>query len=490
MDVDSSAHPINKLDQLADQMTPRLLFDISTSLRWVGPPVGIVRVERELAKWAMNNDPNCRFVFFDANLQTYREVHQTHLNAVLNGSVTLETTGMKSPSDIRIHKTDRVPRVLLEPFLWLTQFRRMALRTTGGLMLRTRLPKLQTVLTFLHNLFAGKKYRAILASNNGSRHVFAPLNVLVGDTITLEKGDKILFAGANWAYSNVAYIKEQKKLLAIDLITICYDLIPLQSPHFFRPHDVAILRRHFDMALVISSIILVTSDVIGRDVRTYCLQNNMPAQSVLKIPLGLDLPKRDDALFVAAQLPHYSRYILFVSTIEPRKGHQLVQKVWNRLLQEEIPQRLDTALFLVGRTGWLLDDLTRILRTTDRLQILENVSDRELHGLYTKADFCIYPSQYEGYGLPVVEALGRKKPVLAANVGIVPELHTSLLKRVPANDEDAWYEAIKAWLEKPPDLGDAHFEHPTWQEAAAESFASIRYGDLNNEITSKTPRSG
>ena len=59
-------------------MARRLLFDISTSMRWFGPPVGIVRVERELAKWAMQNDPNCRFVFFDPNLQLYRQVKRNH----------------------------------------------------------------------------------------------------------------------------------------------------------------------------------------------------------------------------------------------------------------------------------------------------------------------------------------------------------------------------------------------------------------------------
>ncbi|HXI39703.1 MAG TPA: hypothetical protein VNH83_06975, partial [Bryobacteraceae bacterium] len=78
-------------------MARRLLFDISTSMRWFGPPVGIVRVERELAKWAMDHDPNCRFVFFDADLQIYREVHRACLRGLLDGSVSVETTGMREP---------------------------------------------------------------------------------------------------------------------------------------------------------------------------------------------------------------------------------------------------------------------------------------------------------------------------------------------------------------------------------------------------------
>src|SRR4029079_16045059 len=114
-------------------MARRLLFDISTSMRWFGPPVGIVRVERELAKWAMQNDPNCRFVFFDPNLQLYHQVKRNHLRDILGGAAAVDTTGMKDPSRSRRRRTDRVPRLLLTPFLWLTQFRRMALRTLGGM---------------------------------------------------------------------------------------------------------------------------------------------------------------------------------------------------------------------------------------------------------------------------------------------------------------------------------------------------------------------
>src|SRR5471032_2814025 len=79
-------------------MAGRLLFDISTSMRWFGPPVGIVRVERELAKWARQNDPNCRFVFFDPDLQMYREVRRNHLRDLLEGAATVDTTGMRDAS--------------------------------------------------------------------------------------------------------------------------------------------------------------------------------------------------------------------------------------------------------------------------------------------------------------------------------------------------------------------------------------------------------
>ena len=103
------------------------------------------------------------------------------------------------------------------------------------------------------------------------------------------------------------------------------------------------------------------------------------------------------------------------------------------------------------------------------------MDDAALAGLYDGASFCIYPSEYEGYGLPVVEALARGKAVLASDVGIVPELQSPLLKRLPARDEEAWHQAIRTWLTSPETLprSDAAFDHPTWQQAAAQVFAAI-----------------
>src|SRR5436190_6442177 len=192
-------------------MAGRLLFDISTSMRWFGPPVGIVRVERELAKWAMRNHSNCRFVFFDADLQAYREVRRDRLPALLDGAATVDTTGMTDPSQSRRRRTDRVPRPLLKPFLWLTQFRRMALRTLGGMLMVSRSVCTRAVIGRLQLVVAGKKYRHVLMRPDGGQRALAPVGLLTGPPMLLEPGDCVLFAGANWAHSNAAFIGKWKE---------------------------------------------------------------------------------------------------------------------------------------------------------------------------------------------------------------------------------------------------------------------------------------
>lgn len=456
-------------------MTKRLLFDISTSMKWFGPPVGIVRVERELAKWAMQNRPNCWFVFFDPDLQLYRQVLPNHLPAIFDGTAMVDTTGMADPSQSRQRRTDRVPRILRTPFLWLTQFRRMVLRTMGGMLLKSHSFNARGIIYNLQLAIAGKKYRDILMGHDGRPRAIARVAALTSAPIALEPGDVILFAGSNWAHGNAAAIDQWRKQYGIELIALCHDVIPLLFPEWFRAKDVALVRRHFDQVFAIASLHLVASGVVGRDIQAYCAKHGIAPGPVMQIPFGFDLSPSEPALAAHAHVPPDSTYILLVSTIEPRKGHGLMQAVWSKLLQEGIPQNLNVRLVLVGRLGWLIDSLVERLLSSERIMVLNEVDDPTLAELYDGASFCVYPSEYEGYGLPVIEALARGKAVLASDVGVIPELHSPLLKQLPARDEQAWHRAIRTWLISPDAVpcADAAFDHPTWEKAAAKAFAVI-----------------
>jgi glycosyltransferase involved in cell wall biosynthesis len=456
-------------------MAKRLLFDISTSMKWLGPPVGIVRVERELAKWALQHHPNCQFGFFDSDIQAYRQVFSDHLPAILDGSVMVDTTGMADPAQARRRKTDRVPRRLRTPFLWLTQFRRMALRSAGGLLLQARSPAVKAIVGKLQLLIAGKKYREMLvAPGNGQRLIVSP-PALTGAPIQLGPGDTVFFAGSNWGHSNAAVVGEWRKHFGVALVSLCNDIIPLLLPQYFRPNDVRLLQRHFDLVFAIASLNFVSSKIVASDIREYCAARGIAVGPVIQIPFGFDFSTDRVSSAGAKGVVPGSRYIMLVSTIEPRKGHSLIQAVWSRLLQEGIPQELDLSLLLVGRSGWLVEDLIARLRATDRIVLMEDVDDTSLISLYDHASFCISPSEYEGYGLPVIEALARGKPILASDVGVVPELQSPLLKRLPPRDEDAWYQAIRTWLLNPETVprADGAFHHPTWDEAAAVVFKAI-----------------
>ena len=86
--------------------------------------------------------------------------------------------------------------------------------------------------------------------------------------------------------SNVAVIGEQKKQFAIELVSLCYDVIPLLFPTFFKPHDVAMLQRHFDRVFATASLNLVASKVVASDIRSYCAGRGIAAGPVCRYATG------------------------------------------------------------------------------------------------------------------------------------------------------------------------------------------------------------
>jgi glycosyltransferase involved in cell wall biosynthesis len=114
-----------------------------------------------------------------------------------------------------------------------------------------------------------------------------------------------------------------------------------------------------------------------------------------------------------------NRYILFLGTLEPRKN-------LSRLLEAyaSIAHRIPQDLVLAGRMGWMSEPLLEILEREnirERIHLTGFVEDDQLPALMTMADLMAYPALYEGFGLPVVEAMACGTPVLTSSVSSLPE---------------------------------------------------------------------
>jgi glycosyltransferase involved in cell wall biosynthesis len=133
--------------------------------------------------------------------------------------------------------------------------------------------------------------------------------------------------------------------------------------------------------------------------------------------------------------------VLFVSTIEARKNHRLLVKVWRRLLERHGADAVP-ALIFAGQIGWLVDDLLAELTASDYLHgkivLVPGLSDAELRQAYRSALFTVFPSLCEGWGLPVAESLAHGKFCVAANSTSIPEVGGDLVDYFdPTNDDDA-----------------------------------------------------
>ncbi|MBV9582516.1 MAG: glycosyltransferase family 4 protein [Chloroflexi bacterium] len=156
---------------------------------------------------------------------------------------------------------------------------------------------------------------------------------------------------------------------------------------------------------------------------------------------------RDDAAFqaTAAHLSIDQRpYALFVGTLEPRKN---VPLLLDALVQ--VRRELDVQLLVVGGRGWLDEPIFAAHARSglgDAVRFLGTLDQDDLAVLYSHAGAFVLPSMYEGFGLPVVEAMACGAPVVCSNAGPLPEVAADAALLLSPEDPSAWAQAILAVL--------------------------------------------
>ncbi len=131
-------------------------------------------------------------------------------------------------------------------------------------------------------------------------------------------------------------------------------------------------------------------------------------------------------------------FILSVGTLEPRKN---LKRLINSYLALKNDKKIDHELIIVGKKGWLYKEL---MIETEGVRILENVDSEDLPVIYNCADIFVYPSIYEGFGLPVLEAMSCGVPVIASNSSSIPEvLGDSGILVDPYNEEELGHSILK-----------------------------------------------
>jgi glycosyltransferase involved in cell wall biosynthesis len=135
-------------------------------------------------------------------------------------------------------------------------------------------------------------------------------------------------------------------------------------------------------------------------------------------------------------------YLLFVGTIEPRKNIPLLLEAYCQLLKEKIT---DFPLVLVGRKGWLYDEIFGKIKQLDineQVHHLSGVDNEQLAHLYSSASLLALPSHYEGFGLQPLEAMHCGCPVIVSDRGSLPEIVGQAGILLPPDNPQDWAEAL------------------------------------------------
>lgn len=178
-------------------------------------------------------------------------------------------------------------------------------------------------------------------------------------------------------------------------------------PHFLRRADA----------------IIAVSECTKRDAMRFY---NIAPEKVTVIYEGVNpaLHRVDDLLRLAEIRARYAKnqpYLLFVSTIEPRKNIAVLVDAFKILRAREFRHRL----LIVGRKGWLYQptfDHVKQTGMSDVVDFLDFVPDDDLSALFSACDAFVFPSLYEGFGLPPLEAMACGAPVICSNASSLPEV--------------------------------------------------------------------
>lgn len=206
----------------------------------------------------------------------------------------------------------------------------------------------------------------------------------------------------------------QRRPPGAKLVMTVHDLVPLTEPRSHRWHYRLYFRHALPRVLRMFDRMVCVSESTASDVRRFY---RIGEDRLCVVPQGC----RYDGEQPMLESRHREKFVLAVGTLEPRKNIRRVIEAFVNLRRQS-PDLVDR-LVIAGSPGWGRGETqAAIRRHADAVQWLGYVDTDELRQLYRRAAMLAYPSLYEGFGLPVLEAMAMGCPVLTSNVSSLPEV--------------------------------------------------------------------
>lgn len=258
---------------------------------------------------------------------------------------------------------------------------------------------------------------------------------------------------------------KRNKLRPVHLV---HDLIPITHPHYCRAGEADRHAKRMRHLLESAEGVIANSQDTLDQLTHFATNQRVPLpKHKLVALLGTEAPQ-----ITAPYGDRPSRpYFVVIGTIEARKNHLLLLRIWQRLVQdlgEKSP-----ILLLIGQRGWEIDEVAQILDQDLRLQghvvELGRCSDTQMIGLLGGARALLMPSFAEGFGIPVIEALQSGTPVIASDLGVFREVAGDIPLYLRPDDAAAWMDAILTYSAESEDRQRqvsliANYAAPSWEE--------------------------
>ena len=297
--------------------------------------------------------------------------------------------------------------------------------------------------------------------------------------LPVREGDVVFAIVSTGLPSSVVEALQQRGARIVRLI---YDMIPALKPQWVKPRDTEIFTAWARDVMRHSDLLLAISRFTASEAIRFCKERGLSSPRIEPVRLAdvLELAHAGNSHQPPAFVPARP-FFLCVCTLDIRKNHRLLYDTWTKLLTDHPEDSPD--LLLIGTEHYFMSDFIRELEhdplVKHRIHWLKNVSDADLGWYYRHCLATIYPSKYEGWGLPVAESLAHGKICLSSNTSSMPEISELPLFFSPWSRDELYELVRRVWRDEASrgaleERIRSSFRTTTWLDTAGEIMTALQ----------------
>lgn len=426
----------------------KVWYDVSGIYYWEGTFTGMQRVVYNLGKELANNNPDAKFFIYHTG--RFTEVDFSEVEARLAGS--------EKDSKRLVTKSEPLTAGKIYHHTMVTLKKSVRNTPLEG--------PLRNVYGVARKAYRSTRSGAVQAVATYS-HIFA-------------EDDVVVVVDGNWQFGGYAEaLAATKAKVNFTLLHFVHDIVAVKNPALANPGADKIIGGYFRKIFKITDGLIAISDSTKRDIEWF-----MGAQGIARKPklyrvkLGDNMLPGGKPVSKQPNIKLDEPFILAVSTIEVRKNYSALYYAYKLAREQgrEMPH-----LVISGRKGWMAEEawmlLNRDPEVNQKIHMIR-ADDEELEWLYDNCLFTVFPSFYEGWGLPIAESLAHGKCCVSSNASSMPEVGGNLVAYVSPYDPAAMLEAILKLCDSEDRLRKEktikqHYRAQNWEESYREFMAVI-----------------
>lgn len=406
----------------------RIWVDMTDMANWNGHLTGIQRVVYQLGKRYGKTEKNVHYFVYNDVARVFTEINFEDIKRIV------ETPPEQAQASVPSfkQKLKGIPKTL---------FSRLPVKVKERVPESVKHGAKRAIHMAIHSLKRGKY---IITS-------YLPAGTSAAVTqIAFESTDTVIAFGKVWDKPNlVPDLAKIKRNIGFKVVFLIHDMIPSMQPHLFGPGLFEPYTRTMFEAFQMCDALIANSKASKRDIAAFCEKLHIKTPETTVVRIGDEiLANKLPADFTA---PDHrlkpGNFILQVGTVELRKNHLLGYQAYREAAMkgDDMPYWV-----IVGGRGWLVGDLIHQMEydplVKDKIVILWGPDDEKLLWLYKNCRFTIYPSTYEGWGMPVSESLAYGKVCITSNTSSLPEAGGGFADEISPYNADALYKKIKHYM--------------------------------------------